>query len=120
VHVERRPGRKRSNVRGVFQPRLLEGVRAEAPQVSAAGLEPAVAVEVWLRSPPRLDLLAQRVHELLDSDGLSYRDAAEVLRQEGHAVNSGNVWYSYHRSYAMHGLRPPKRPYNNGRPRRST
>jgi hypothetical protein len=62
--------------------------------------------------------LAERVHQLMDLDGLSYREAAAALQQEGEAVNSGNVWYSYRRYYAMRGLPVPNRPYNNGRPRR--
>jgi DNA invertase Pin-like site-specific DNA recombinase len=118
VHVERRPGRQRSNVRGVFRPELLRTVQREGEAPLADSGEPATEVEVWLRQPPRLDRLAQRVHELLDIAGLSYREAAAALKQEGHAVNSGNVWYIYRRYYAMHGLPVPQRPYNNGRPRR--
>ena len=76
-------------------------------------------VEVWLRKPPRLDALVERVHELMDQQGLSYRDAAKVLPAEGKKVNSGNVWYSYRRYYDMRDLPVPKRPYNNGRPRKS-
>jgi hypothetical protein len=118
VHVETRPGRKRSNVRGVFRPQLLRAVRAAAGQVASREDGPGEDVEVWLRKPPRLDALAERVHELMDSQGMSYRDVAKVLQAEGQSVNSGNVWYSYRRYYQMHDLPVPKRPYNNGRPRK--
>jgi hypothetical protein len=120
VHVERRPGRKRTSVRGVFTPQLLRTVRREGGVPMAGSGEPAAEVEVWLRPPPRLDRLAERVHELMDVQGLSYREAAAALQKEGHAVNSGNVWYIYRRYYAMHDLPVPKRPYNSGRPRRRT
>ncbi|NLF71023.1 MAG: recombinase family protein [Candidatus Anammoximicrobium sp.] len=119
VHVERRPGRKRTNVYGTFVPRLLRTLQTELRHHRAEVAGDPEAVRVWLRKPPRLDALAERVHQLIDLDGLSYRDAAKVLQSEDHKVNSGNVWYCYRRWYEMHGLPVPKRPYNNGRPRKS-
>lgn len=119
VHVERRKGRQRTNVRGVFRPCLLRAVKENGDQPDLGDDLPGDAVSVWLRKPPRLDAIAERAHELIDIDGLSYRDAAERLRAEGHNVNSGNVWYSYRRWYEMQGLPVPKRPYNNGHERRS-
>jgi DNA invertase Pin-like site-specific DNA recombinase len=119
VHVDRRPGRKRTVVRAVFTPRLLRACSLAA-QIAVAGEEPlAETVEVWLREPPKLDALTEPVHQLMDVEGLSYREAAKVLQQEGYRVNSGNVWYIYRRWYEMRGLPVPKRPYNNGRPRKS-
>ena len=118
VHVERRPNRKRTNVRGVFQPRLIRAVRDTAGQVGQDTSPPLSEVSIWLRKPPRLDAIAERVHQLMDGEGLSYRDAAKKLRDEGHNVNSGNVWYSYRRWYEMEGLPVPKRPYNNGHRRK--
>jgi hypothetical protein len=122
VRVERRPGRKRTVVRGIFTPRLLSAIGAETPmagRVTASGEQPPCeAVEVWLRQPPKLDRLAERVHELMDLQGLSYREAATKLQEEGENVNSGNVWYIYRRWYQIQGLPLPERPYNNGRPRR--
>ena len=41
------------------------------------------AISVWLRKPPRLDVIAQRVHELIDIDGLSHRDTAKQLDSKG-------------------------------------
>jgi hypothetical protein len=119
VHVEWRPGRKRTNVRGVFQPHLLHAVKTTAGAHAAADDPLPEEVEVWLRKPPRLDALAERVHELIDNQGLSYRDTAEVLQAEGQKVNSGNVWYSYRRWYQMQDLLVPDRSYNNGHPRKS-
>jgi DNA invertase Pin-like site-specific DNA recombinase len=119
VHVERRPGRKQTVARGVFRPHLIRTVKAVAGVRDVDDEEPTEDVEVWLRKPPRLDLLAERVHQLVDLDGLSYRETAKKLREEGHKVNSGNVWYSYRRHYEIQGLPVPERPYNNGRPRRS-
>jgi site-specific DNA recombinase len=120
IRIEARPGRKRTNVRGVFCPQLLRTVGAAVGTHDIIGDSPSAAVEVWLRKPPRLDAIADRVHQLMDVDGLSYRDVAKVLQDEGLKVNSGNVWYSYRRWYEMRGLPVPKRAYNNGRPRKSS
>ena len=120
VHVEQRLGRKRTNVRGVFRPHLLKAVRAEAKMNNVADDGLPEPVEVWLREPPRLDLMAEPVHRLVDIDGLSLRGAAAKLCEQGWKVNSGNVWYSYRRWYDMQGLPVPKRPYNNGRPRKAS
>jgi hypothetical protein len=119
VHVERRPKRKSTNVRGIFRPNLLATVQRLA-DLSENHLETGGEVSVWLRPPPRLDQLAERVHQLIDIDGLPYREAAHQLQKEGHKVNSGNVWYSYRRWYEMNDLPAPKRAYNSGRPRRKT
>jgi hypothetical protein len=119
VHVERRPGRKQTVVRGVFRPQLIRMVKARAEVHDLDNDEAGEEVEVWLRKPPRLDLLAERVHELVDLGGLSYRETAKVLQGEGHKVNSGNVWYSYRRYFEMKGMPVPERSYNNGRPRKS-
>jgi site-specific DNA recombinase len=118
VHVERRPGRKRTTARGVFRPEVLATVQREGDVPAVGGGEPAAEVSVWLRPPPRLDLLAERVHQLLDVEGLTYREAADLLQEEGHVVSVGNLWDSYRRYYAMQGLPAPRRPYNGGRPRR--
>ena len=118
VSVERRPGRQRTNVRGTFRPHVIRAVEAHA-ELSPGQAPPAQEVTVWLRKPPRVDALAERVHQLIDGEGLSHRDTAKRLQQEGHNVNSGNVWYSYRRFYEMRGQTPPKLPYNNGRKRNS-
>jgi len=119
VHVEQRAGRKRTNVRGEFRPRLLEGVSKRLNKAAESEHEVG-EVSVWLREPPRVDLLAERVHQLIDIERLSQRDTAKQLQSEGHNVNSGNVWYSYQRYYEMLGKTPPKLPYNNGHKRSST
>ena len=115
VRVEKRVNRKGSNVLGIFKPDLLRCIAGD--HVSMKVDSPEICV--WLRKPPRLDLIAERVHELVDGEGLSYREAAKCLRKEGHNVNSGNVWYSYQRWYEMNGTQPPKVAYNNGKKRRS-
>jgi hypothetical protein len=104
VHVEQRPGRKRTSVRAVLHPQILLAVQQEPGNATANGDEQVAEVEVWLRPPPRLDLIAERTHELMDDQGLSYREAAAALQREGYAVYSGNVWYSDRRYYAIHGL----------------
>ncbi|MCX7387492.1 MAG: recombinase family protein [Planctomycetales bacterium] len=117
VHVERRKGRKRTNVRGVFTPHLIRAVGNQAEPTDVH--EPAgEEVSVWLREPPRMDAIAERVHELIDLERLSHRDTAKRLWKEGHNVNSGNVWYSYRRWYEMNGQTPPPLPYNNGHRRK--
>ncbi|TWU40059.1 hypothetical protein Q31b_34030 [Novipirellula aureliae] len=118
VHVERRANRKRTNVRGSFHPRLvLTTTAGSAPLGDPPTDEDEVTV--WLRKPPRLDAIAQRVHELIDVEGMSYRATANQLVREGHKVNSGNVWYSYRRWHEMQGQKPPKVAYNGGKKRRS-
>jgi hypothetical protein len=119
VHVEQRPNRKRTNVRGVFQPCLIRAVQDAAGQADQDFGQSTAEVSVWLRKPPRLDAIAERVHQLIDGEGLSHRDAAKALQAEGHNVNSGNVWYSYDRWYEMQGLPKPDLPYNNGHRRQS-
>lgn len=118
VHVEQRPHRKRTNIKGVFQPHLIRGVRETVGQAHHDS-EPSPEVSVWLRQPPRLDAIAERVHELIDIEKLSHRATAKQLQKEGHRVNSGNVWYSYRRWYEMQGLPVPTLPYNNGHERES-
>ena len=119
VHVEPRPGRKQTNVRGCFQPRLARVVSDEANHAVSENSTSSSEVWTWLRKPPRLDAIAERVHELIDDQGMSFRDAAKQLRKEGQSVNSGNVWYSYRRWYEMQNLPVPKLDYNNGHRRRS-
>jgi len=116
VHVERRAGRKQSNVRCVFRPILLKSV----PNADLAGVQADETneVSVWLREPPLRDRLAPRVHQLMDVDGHSYRSAAKVLQTDGYNINSGVVWQIYRRYYEMTGKSVPKRPYNNGNKRR--
>jgi site-specific DNA recombinase len=119
VHVHARPGRKLTTVEGRFEPQLLkttEGRLESLCRSPATELEP---VSVWLRKPPRVDALAPRVHELIDLENLSFRDAAKVLLAEGHKINSAVVYQIYSRYYQMIGQPMPKRRYNNGRPRRS-
>ena len=118
VRVEKRPSRKRTNIKGVFQPHLIKGVREVTGQVHL-DTESVPQVSVWLRQPPRLDAIAERVHELIDIERFSHREAAKQLQVEGHNVNSGNVWYSYRRWYEMQGLPVPRLPYNNGNDRES-
>ena len=119
VHVERRAGRKHTNARGVFRPDLIGAVRDAAGQPDAESTEPASEVSVWLREPPVRDQVAPRIHQLIDVEGHSYRSAAKVLQAEGHKMNSGVVWQVYRRYYEMIGEPVPKRPYNNGRKRKS-
>ena len=119
VHVERRPGRKRTNVRAIFRPTLLQAV-AGVLGVSTSTESVVEEVEVWLRKPPQRDLLANRAYQLIDVERRSYRDAAVVFQSEGHtAINSGVVWQLRQRYYEMIGQPAPKLPYNNGGRRKS-
>ena len=87
VRVEQRVNRKRTNVRGIFQPQLVCGFTGSAGGDADATEAELPNVVVWLRKPPRLDLIAEGVHVLIDEEGLSHRDAAKQLRREGHNVN---------------------------------
>lgn len=118
VHAEKRPGRKRSSVYGAFTPQIMQVIRNQLGVTSDPKSQEGTELKVWLRKQPMLDLLAPRVHELMDVEGKSYRDAAKVLQEEGHKFNSGVVWQMYRRYYEMTGLPLPARPYNNGRPRK--
>ena len=119
VHVEPCRGRKRTSVRGVFRPNLLATVANEL-QLSSESLSPAEEVSVWLRQVPQLDLMAQRAHQLVDIEGKSYRQAEAIFKAEGHGkIDSGVVWQLRKRYFEMIGEPAPKRPYNNGRPRKS-
>ena len=120
VRVEQRKNRKRTNVLGTFLPRLVCGFDSSMPCSGESKPETADAtpVTVWLRKPPRMDAIAERVHQLIDIEGMSYRETAKQLKREGHKVNSGNVWCSYRRWYEMKGIEPPAVPYNNGKKRR--
>src|SRR5262249_48724913 len=101
VHVVPRAGRKRTIVQGIFRPNLLRAVCSELHLREPAEGEEVPELRVWLRQPPKNDLLAERVHQLMDHDGLSYRGAAAALQAEGHKINSGVVWQIYHRYYEM-------------------
>lgn len=118
VYVERRAARKRTNVLGIFRPELIRTTEGEAGAPRSGRDVESAEVKVWLRQPPKLDQLGQRVYQLMDVDGLSYRDAATVLQSEGHKLNSGIVWQARQRYYEMIGQPMPKRPYKTGRRRR--
>jgi site-specific DNA recombinase len=118
VQVHVRPGRKRTSVSGVFVPRVLKAAEGRSRSLGSSPTEASEEVNVWLRKPPRIDALASRVHELIDQENASFRDAAKVLQAEGHKINSGVVYQIYARYYQMIGQPMPKRPYNNGRQRR--
>jgi DNA invertase Pin-like site-specific DNA recombinase len=121
VHVEQRAGRKRTkNVRGTFIPHVMPTVRWQLDDHRNPEQPTPSMVQVWLREPPKCDLLADRVHQLMDIEGRSYRDAAKTLQAEGHKINSGIVWQIYRRHYEMIGQPVPDRPYNDGRPRQSS
>lgn len=117
VHVVRRPGRKRVNVRGTFVPKLLRTAQSELGSSRGDDAEPD-EVEVWLRKPPKRDEWAVRVHQLIDEEGVSYRAAAKVMQSESKNVNSGVIWQIYRRYYEMVGQPVPNVPYNNGEPRK--
>ncbi|MCH7988557.1 MAG: hypothetical protein IID46_05310 [Planctomycetes bacterium] len=119
VYVEPRPARKQTNVRGVFQPRLLSVVRDKFDLPHRSDDLASEEVEVWLREPPLRDLLAPRVHQLIDVEGMSFRAAAKRLQKEGYQINSGVVWQIYERYYEMIGQPKPKNRYNNGHSRTS-
>lgn len=120
VTVEPRPGRTQTNVRGSFRIRLLSAATERVGGIASDhDHQSHEQVSVWLRKPPRMDEIADRVHQLIDNEGMSHRDAAKQLQREGHNVNSGNVWYSYRRWYEINNLPVPKVPYNNGHKRDS-
>lgn len=108
VRVECLPGRKRHAVRGVFRPGLLRATREVLglpTVVGASDPEPIGEVKVWLRRPWKHDLLADRVGELIETNGLTYREAAERLRAEGVAVSKLAVGRIFARFRQLRELR---------------
>lgn len=115
VDVRRRAGRQRTSVLGTFTPGLAPAV---AEHLGGAGDVPpadAPAVEVWLRPLPAADQLAERVHELIDVQGLGFRAAAKLLEAEGRRINNGTVFQIYRRYYEMIGRPMPPRTAARGR-----
>lgn len=118
VHVETRPGRKRTNVRGSFAPALLQTVQQRISGALGDNSKSSPPVEVWLRKPPQKDRLAATVHQLIDIERHSFRSATTVLQAQGHRINSGVVWQIHQRYWEMQGVPAPVMPYNNARPRK--
>ena len=120
VQIDRRPGRKRTSARGRFRPGLIATARAELALPAGSTVAEAAEVVVWLRQPPKTDALADRAHQLIDGQGMSFRQAAAALEAEGQTkVNTGVAWQMYHRYYEMLGQPVPVRPFTTGRPRKS-
>ncbi|MDM4015110.1 recombinase family protein [Roseiconus lacunae] len=118
VEVQTRRGRKQKVAEGIIRPQIRVAL-ADWSDTLIPGTDPNEELRIWLRRPPRVDFLAERVHQLIDEQGLSHRQTAKQLQQEGHKINSGNVWYSYRRWYEMTGQPIPVLPYNNGNKRQS-
>lgn len=119
VSAQTRPGRKMKNVRGEFYPVLLQVVQDRLDDPRGLERPQPTPVSVWLRQPPRVDALAQRVHQLIDLQGHSFRSAAAQLQADDPRVTSASAWQSYQRYYEMLGQPAPDRPFNNGHPRAS-
>lgn len=117
VTVERRAQRKRSNMRATFTPSLLQAVQT-AMKIPCRNTVHGAKVSVWLREPPRLDQIADRVHDLIANDGLALSEVVTILKGEGVCVGVENVRNAYWRWYDMRGLPTPKMAYNNGRKRK--
>ena len=118
VVVERRAAQSASNVRGVFVPRLLQVLQSQLSIYENGEIQAPAETSVWLRPPPRSDQLAERVHQLIDNEGQSFRTAEKTLCMEGFTGNSGTVWQIYRRHYEMIGEPMPRLAYNNGHPRK--
>lgn len=114
VHTEKRAGRKRANIRGTFVLHLLDMAKAKAGVEQGAGEGAGLReVDVWLRSPPRLDLQADEVKRLYEEEGRGFREIGEILK-----CGSGNASLSYRRWFEMRGLPIPPKPTKTGRPRK--
>ncbi len=119
VRPEQRAERQESVVRGYFTPRLFETVQTEINGRLIAHPRPVPEVWAWLREPPMKDQLAERVHQMIDDQKMNFVEVAAVLRAEGYKIRPGNVADIYGRYFEMTGQPKPKRPYNNGRRRKS-
>jgi|GEM_PF-1029947 len=119
VVVEQREGRKSTNVRGVFRPNLLPTIQQALDDPRPIDQAEAPEVEVWLRKPPEVDLLAPIVHHMVDELKLSLRTAEAELTKLGHKLHANSVRQAYRRYYQMIGQPVPKMAYNNGHGRKS-
>jgi DNA invertase Pin-like site-specific DNA recombinase len=117
VQVVPRPGRKRPYVRGSFTGQLLQTVKAELRDDRPGESPRSGQVEVWLRKIPKQDRLAERVHQMVDVEKLSYCQASQCLKAEGIEATEALVWQVRQRHYQMIGQTPPHVPYNNGHSR---
>lgn len=118
VHAQQRPGRKRWIVKGRFTPRLIETARVELGGTGASG-EPSSTIEVWLREPPRVDQLADEVHELYEKGDMGFRLINQRLEAKyKQKIGSGNICAAWRRWYEVRGLPLPAPRTRMGRPRR--
>lgn len=118
VEALNRPGRTRKLVMASFhfqRDRLVETVLGTPS--SSLGYE---EVRFWVRPPPPQDRIAERMHDLIDLQGMTTNEAVEALHRDGDKVRFNYAWQCYQRYYEMHNLPAPKRPYNNGKQRRAS
>lgn len=119
VLAERRPGRKRWIVKARFTPHLLTTVRSDLGGVHGQTVA-APPVEVWLRKPPRVDELADEVHNIYENERIGFRLINQRLEKKyGKKIGSGNICAAWRRWYEVRALPLPPPRTNMGRPRRS-
>ena len=123
VHAEKRPGRSRSVVRGKYIPSLFRFVRSALGESNVTAVPTdngsSAQVEIWLRKPPRVDLLADEVHQLYEHEGIGFRLINQRLEAKyKQKIGSGNICAAWRRWYEVRGLPLPAPRTSMGRPRR--
>lgn len=111
VHAESRPGRHWVLVRGRFVPALLSTIRQELgdPRIDAPPqVEPK---EIWLRSPPLRERIADEAQRLIDREGLNASEAAAILSEKYEPLSPDVVRLARKRWYELQGLTAPKLPH---------
>jgi hypothetical protein len=109
VHAVPRPGRKRGTLKAVFQPTLLNTVRAKLELPPSPELKPAPEFEVFLRPVSKDDRLSDRVYHLIAHEGLSHGQVVKVLQAEGETVQKGQVRRMWQQYFILRGLPVPER-----------
>jgi hypothetical protein len=120
VDPKQRPGRDRWLVKASFTPALLRVCRDRLGALSAPESEAALPVEIWLKKPPRVDLLADEVQHLYDVEKLGFRRINKRLEEKyGEPIGTGNCCAAYRRYYEVRGLPLPPPRGKAGRPRKA-
>jgi hypothetical protein len=120
VHATRRPGRKRWLINCCFNPKLLETIRTTLQAAPATGEASIPGVEVQLKGPPRLDLIADEVRGMYDLEMVGFCIINKRLEAKyKQKIGTGNCSLAYHRYFEVRGLPVPPRRVNTGRPRKA-
>jgi hypothetical protein len=121
VHATRRSGRKRWIISCSFTPGLRETIRRSLGATGGDGDDSAGGgIEVMIKGPPRLDLIADEVRGMYDLEMVGFRIINKRLEAKyKQKIGTGNCCLAYHRYFEVRGMPVPPRRVNTGRPRKA-